>query len=339
MSQPLATLVGTRNSLDKVYPEPIRKEISEWVEWTGDPFLTREPNGEGIDPDAFIDPRTEYIFGTWGMPYLGESTLSKLPSLKGVFYAAGTVKSFVSDDLWERGIRVFSAAKANAVPVAEFTAAQIVLGLKNVHNMRITEGAKWKDKDPLRFRLHGNFRTRVGLVSYGVIARLVRHLLRQYDHEVWVYDPFLDAETAEKEGVRLADLDELFKECPVVSLHSPLLPETEGIIRGHHLASMAEDAVFINTARGGIVNEDEMVHALRQRPDLTAILDVLEDEPPSSNNPILKLPNAYVTPHIAGSMGRECVRMAAYILQAFKDYEAGIDSDLEVTKADLATMA
>lgn len=337
-SKPKAVLIGNKWSLQQVYPEALVQEISASVDWIRDPLVS------GIDGDAgnfnhVIPPGTEYIFGTWGMPLLDKTVLDGLPQLKGVFYAAGSVKVFVTDALWERGIPVFSAARSNAVPVAEFTVAQIVLGLKNMYRMRVTEEIRWKSLDEMKGQLHGSFRSRVGLISYGIIARLVRRLLRSYDHEVWLYDPFIKSAEAEAEGVRLCSLEDIFRECQVVSLHTPLLKETVNMIRGHHLASMAPNGVFINTARGAIVHQQELGEVLGQRPDLTAVLDVLHPEPPLPDDPLLALPNAWITPHIAGSMGRECARMAADIHEAFKDHRAGKASIHEVTKADMDHIA
>ena len=336
-AKPKAVLTGNRWSLEQVYPDPLVEEISGSVEWICDPLVSGI-NDDGGSFNHVIPPETEYIFGTWGMPLLDKRVLDGLPALKGVFYAAGSVKNFVTDDLWERGIRVFSAARANAVPVAEFTVAQIILGLKNMYHLRVNPKSRWKAFEGSKAQIHG-FRSRVGLVSYGIIARMVRRLLRSYDHEVWLYDPFMKPGEAESEEVRLCSLEDIFKQCQVVSLHTPLLDETVNMIRGHHLYSMAPNGVFINTARGAIVHRPEMVEVLRKRPDLTAVLDVLYPEPPSPDDPILSLPNAWVTPHIAGSMGRECARMAAYIHEAFRDYRAGKATVLEVTKADMDHIA
>ena len=187
--------------------------------------------------------------------------------------------------------------------------------------------------------MRGNFRSRIGLISYGSIARHVRELLRGFDLEVFVYDPFLPDEEAEHEEIRMVSLDELFQECHAVSLHAPWLPETENLVRGRHFASMRPDAVFINTARGAIVHQEEMTEALRKRPDISAFLDVLHPEPPAENEPLFNLPNVWVTPHIAGSMGHECGRMGMYAFESLQSYLVGQPSPCEVTKENFARMA
>jgi phosphoglycerate dehydrogenase-like enzyme len=158
-------------------------------------------------------------------------------------------------------------------------------------------------------------------------------------HEVVVHDPYLTAEEAAREGVELVSLETLFSSSEVVSLHTPLLPATRGWIRGHHLSLMKPGATFINTARGAVVNQAELAAVLSERPDLTAVLDVLESEPPAANEPLLQLPNVWIYPHLAGSVGREYSHLAAAMLEAFEDYFAGRDCPCEVREADMGRIA
>jgi phosphoglycerate dehydrogenase-like enzyme len=331
-----ALMLGAPANLPYVYPESVRNEISECVDW-----LTPAGGPEPSHPLPLeaLPAATEVIFSTWGMPRMSEAFLAALPNLKAVFYGAGSVRCFVTEASWRRGVRVFSAARANAVPVAEFTAAQIVLGLKHVQRLRVRTLDEWHAASRHKDTMRGNYGSRVGLISYGVIARLTRQLLRAYDHEVWVYDPFLSDEEAASEELRPAGLEEIFRECHVVSLHTPLLDETRNLIRGHHFESMREDACFINTARGAIIHQAEMTEVLGRRTDLNAVLDVLHPEPPAADEPLLRMPNVWVTPHLAGSMGHECGRMGAYAFAAFKDFIAGSPSPFEVTEADMAWIA
>lgn len=281
----------------------------------------------------------EVIVGTWGMPVLSASFLERMPALRAVFYAAGSVRPFVTPASWERGIRIFSSAQANALPVAEFTFAQIVLSLKAVPRIRVRDREGWLAAEEAKRGICGNFAVRVGLVSYGIIARRVRELLKACAHEVLVYDPFLRPEEAEREGVTLVGLETLFASCEVVSLHTPLLPETRGLIREAHLASMKEGATFINTARGAVVDQRELAAVLRRRPDLTAILDVLEEEPPAAEDPLLEMPNAWIYPHVAGAIGHEYQRFLHAMSEAIGAYVAGEPSPSEIFATDMDRIA
>lgn len=335
---PFAIILGGKDVLPYVYPDSLIQEIGRSVRWALPPEKTTRMEAEEVVAGD-LPPGIEYIFSTWGQPRLDAALLDRLPRLKAVLYSAGSIRSFVTDESWKRGIRIFSAAKANAIPVAEYTLAQIILGLKQALPLRIREARAWKAADPMKASMVGNFHSRVGLISYGSIARLVRRLLRNLQHEVLVWDPHLSVAEAEAEGVHLASLEDIFRYCHAVSLHTPLLKETIGLIRGEHFASMQPHAVFINTARGKLVRESEMVEVLRTRPDITAILDVLEEEPPLKESPLFGLPNAWVTPHIAGSMGHECQRMAVFIHEAFLSILAGEPSSLEVREADMSWIA
>ncbi len=118
-------------------------------------------------------------------------------------------------------------------------------------------------------------------------------------------------------------LEEVFARCDVVSLHAPHLKETEGMITGRHLRSMQPGATFINTSRGAVVREGEMIDALREWPDLCAVLDVTAPEPPAADSPLYDLTNVVLTPHIAGSMHGECRRMGRYMLEELRRYLRG----------------
>ena len=111
------------------------------------------------------------------------------------------------------------------------------------------------------------------------------------------------------------------------------------MITGEHLASMKANAAFINTARGAVVREDEMVEVLRQRPDLYAILDVTYPEPPEPGSPLYTLPNVVLTPHIAGSMDNECRRMGRYAIEDCRRYLAGEPLQWQITREQAATLA
>jgi phosphoglycerate dehydrogenase-like enzyme len=333
-----AILFGHTPVMPNVYPDSLRKEIGNEVTWLR--MMDEVPAPAADDSWAGVLPEeTEVIFSTWGMPRLTPQFLGSLPRLKAVFYAAGSVRGFVTDASWRRGIRIFSAARANAVPVAEFTVAQIVLGLKQTKRHRVRTSGDWNRSEEAKLTMQGNYRTRVGLISYGSIARLVRQKLRAFEHEVRVYDPFLTQEEADEEGIHLCSLETLFAECPVVSLHAPLLDSTRGMVRGCHFRSMHPDGLFINTSRGAIVDQDELVEVMRERPDLTAVLDVLRKEPPAEGDPVLELPNIWVYPHLAGSMGLECERMGRMIFSAFQAFRDGQDTPLEVSEGDMDRMA
>jgi phosphoglycerate dehydrogenase-like enzyme len=279
----------------------------------------------------------QVILSGWGGPRMDEAFLAAVPGLEAVFYASGTVRGLVTEAFWRRNVPICSAWGANAVPVAEFTLAQIILCLKHAYQRsRATQAARTfinRDVPP------GNYGSRVGLVGLGMIGRLVADLLKVLSVEVRAYDPVADPAKAAALGVALVDLPELFRECDVVSLHAPSLASTRGMITGEHLRSMKPGASFINTSRGAVVREQEMIAALQDRPDLFAVIDVTEPEPPEPGSPLYTLANVFLTPHIAGSNGRECQRMGEYMLDEVRHYLAGEPLRWQVTHQVVELMA
>jgi phosphoglycerate dehydrogenase-like enzyme len=169
----------------------------------------------------------------------------------------------------------------------------------------------------------GCYGTTVGLISLGTTARALLKMLSLFDLRVIAYDPFVKAAEAEQLGVERVALNELFSRSDVVSLHTPLFPETTGMITGQHLASMKQGATFINTARGGIVRQKELIAVAINRPDLEFVLDVVDPEPPEPDSPLYTLQNVLLTPHIAGSVGRECSRMGRFMVEELLRFVRG----------------
>ncbi|MBQ7378624.1 MAG: hydroxyacid dehydrogenase [Clostridia bacterium] len=284
-----------------------------------------------------IPTDAEIIFSTWGMPTLTEAQIAQhLPHLSCVFYAAGSVQGFARPFL-RCGVRVFSAWAANAIPVAEYTVAQILLANKGffaqARDMKIQQPA------PRSTAYLGNYGQSVGLIGCGMIGSLVAEMLKAYELDVFVYDPYLPAYRAEALGVTPCQLDTLFERCAVVSNHLPNNAQTRGMLTEAQFSRMLPYATFLNTGRGAQVVEADLVRVLSERPDLTAILDVTDPEPPVANSPLYSLPNCILTPHIAGSIGNEVWRMSAFMADEFARYLNGTPVKYEVTEQMLATMA
>lgn len=278
----------------------------------------------------------EVLFSTWGMDADLAEKVKDLPSLKALFHAAGTVQAFARP-LIGKGIVVVSAWAANAVPVAQFALSHILLGLKGWHrNVRDTHADPGR---PAEAAAPGVFGETVGLLGCGMVGKRVAGLLRPFDLEVLAYDPYLPEAEARSLGVRKAGLAEVFSHAFVVSNHLPDLPPTRGLLDGGLFASMRPGAVFLNTGRGATVVEADLAAVLAGRPDLTALLDVTFPEPAPADSPWHALPNVLLSSHIAGSNGKEVVRMADYCLEEFEAWKAGRPLRYQVTAAMLETMA
>jgi len=314
-------------SFDLIYPEALRARFADLVDIYA-PLQTAEM----VQANPYILSEADVIFSGWGCPVFDRRLLSAAGKLKVVFYGAGSVRYLVSEEFWQRDIQITSAYAANAVPVAEFTLAHILLGLKSAWQHAMIYR---RERTYVRLPVAGGYGGTVGLVSLGMIGRLVAERLSTFDLNVLAYDPYVSSHT----GVTMVSLEELFQRADVVSVHTPLLNQTEGLLTGQLFSSMKPYATFINTSRGAVVREAELVRVLAQRPDLTAVLDVTSPEPPTPDSPLFTLPNVVLTPHIAGSMDAECRRMGEYMLAELHRYLAGELLEYRLTPQKLATMA
>lgn len=291
-------------------------------------------SGDLFDTTDLTD--VNWIFSTWGMPALSDEQVARMPKLEALFYAAGSVKSFAPPFL-ERDVRIVGAWGANAVAVADFTLGQILLATKGYfRNQREFVDRASYAMPQLGI---GNFEETVALIGAGMVGRTVIDRLRPFDLDVLVADPYLSDEDSEQFAVERVSLEDAFRRALVVSNHAPNLPATKGMIQRSHFESMREHAVFINTGRGATVDEEAMIAVLRERPDLTALLDVTDPEPPVDGSPFYELPNVHLTTHIAGALGNEVVRMADYMIEELTALREGRPLRYEITSEMLETMA
>jgi len=279
----------------------------------------------------------EVIFSTWHMPRLTVEQVARMPRLKALFYGAGSVRE-LAEPFLDRDIIVTSSWGANAIPVAEFVLAQIILSCKGSYrNVREYTGPA---SYGTAFRGRGLYGETVALIGAGMIGRRLIELLKPFKLKVTVVDPFLSDAEAQRIGVTRVSLDEAFRQAYVISNHLPNLPELRGMLTRAHFESMRPDATFINTGRGAQVDEAGLVAVLQARPDLTALLDVTDPaEPPPADSPLFKLPNIHLTTHLAGSVNDEVVRMADYAIEEFQRWQAGEPLLYRVTREMLVRMA
>jgi phosphoglycerate dehydrogenase-like enzyme len=256
--------------------------------------------------------RLELLITGWGCPVLDEALLERLPALRYVIHSAGSVKPLVTEAVWERGIRVSSQAAANAVPVAEYTVAMIVLANKGVFTMAGRARRGEPDPDIRTEIAHaGNYGKVVGVIGASQVGALVLRMLAAYDLRLLVTDPTLDDAWAAALGAQLVPLEVLVRESDVVSIHAPSLPETQGMIGADELHAMRPGATLINTSRAELVDQDALLQVAATG-RIAAILDLVHHG--ESARDLAKLDNVVVTPHLAGSVGNELHRLGAGVV-------------------------
>lgn len=220
-----------------------------------------------------------------------EAFLRKAPKLRFIQTGAG----FDNIDLEAcacRGICVCNARGINADAVSEHVMALLLCHYKNICRLN----AAMHENQTMDYQGGELAGKTIGIVSMGHIGRAIAKRCQAFDMKVlgYSYRPM------EACGVSMVDLPELYHESDIVSLHLPLCEDTRGLIDRRAFAQMKKDAVFVNTARGGLVNEKDLISALQTGQIAAALLDVYEKEPLAAQSPLRQFDNVILTPHTAG---------------------------------------
>ncbi|HYF79366.1 MAG TPA: hydroxyacid dehydrogenase [Symbiobacteriaceae bacterium] len=211
----------------------------------------------------------------------------------------------------EHGIVVVNTPDANATSVAEHTIiAMGALAKRALFMDKATRANRWEVRNEYKtVDLDGKI---LGLIGVGRIgSQVARKARAAYNMNVMAYDPYIAPEAAAAAGITLvSDLGHVFREADVVSLHTPLTPVTRDLVNTDRLASMKPSAFLINFSRGEVVDEGALCHALKNGVIAGAALDVFQQEPPQSDNPLFELENVLLSPHSA-ALTKECVQRMA----------------------------
>ncbi len=329
----IALLGSNKIQFSKVYTPHVLEKLGEYGE------LSDRISKKNINEHKEWLSDCEIVFATWGMPVFSEEEIREyFPALRAVFYSAGTVQYFARPFL-SLGIKVFSAFAANAVPVAEYTFAQISLASKGFFQSAKNYRALLPRSFAFANLSPGNFRCRVGLAGLGAIGQAVAEKLQALDVEVYAYDPFVSEERAKALGVTLCSLEELFSKCDVISNHLANKKELENIFNYSLFRRMKKHSTFINTGRGAQVAEYSLALSLLLHPSRTFVGDVIKREYFPYINPLFWCHNAVLTPHIAGSTGNEPQRMAYYMMTELEHFLSDGDTQYEITAEMLERMA
>lgn len=283
--------------------------------------------------------QVEVLVTSWGAPALTEEVLAGAPRLRAVLHAAGSVRPLVTPSVWNRGLRVTTAADANAQPVAEFALAAVLWAGKRVPLMG--QLARRHREDWSYRHHHGllsNHRRTVGILGFSRVGRRLATLLAPFDVDVLVADPLVDPAQVRAAGAELVDLDAMLPRCDVLSLHAPALPSTRHVVDAHRLALLPDGATVVNTARGVLV-DTAALQAECVSGRLSAVLDVTDPEPLPASSPLYDLPNVLITPHVAGALDTETLRLSAAALDELDLYRAGLPARHPVDERQMAWVA
>ncbi|WP_240777173.1 hydroxyacid dehydrogenase [Nonomuraea basaltis] len=334
-ARPQALLVMDPAKFSVQFQEPQLRRLRGLVELT-DPIST-----DDLD-SAHVRRRlreVEVLVTSWGCPQLTAERLAGAPRLRAIFHCAGTVRTFVTDEVWRRGILVTNAADENAIPVAEFTLAAIIFAGKKAPFLA-QDARKHRDNwsySTRRGELSNRGRT-IGVVGFSRTGRRVVERLRTLDVDILVADPYADPAEVAAAGGRLVSLPDLLPRCDVLTLHVPALPSTRHLIGAPELALLRDGATVINTARGAVLDTAALERECATG-RLDAMLDVTDPEPLPADSLLYDLPNVMITPHVAGSLGSETRRMSESALDELERYLSGQPPRAAVTADEFVVSA
>ncbi|MBO7289797.1 MAG: hydroxyacid dehydrogenase [Clostridia bacterium] len=235
----------------------------------------------------------------WGSIMYDKEVLDCAPNLKMIAHTAGTVASVVNEETYDKGIKVIGANDREfSESVAEGALAMALTRYKNIDGWlrhQADEKVPYEDLPPKSI-----FGCTFGIVSYGAVASHLARLLQPFGCKIMVYSKYsVSDEEMKKYNMQRASLEEVFKECDIISLHTAWNKHTENMISEDLIKSMKDGALLINTARGKIVYQTALEEELAKG-RIQAALDVLWKEPPPPENPLWDMPNVFITDHRGG---------------------------------------
>jgi D-3-phosphoglycerate dehydrogenase len=217
----------------------------------------------------------------------------------------------------KKGIVVMNTPGGNTVTTAEHTIAMLFALARMVPQATSSmKAGKWEKKKFMGVEL---FNKTLGIIGLGAIGGQVAKKAQGLEMNVIAFDPFLNEEKATAMGIKNVSLDEIFAESDFITIHSPMTPETRGLVNASTIAKMKNGVRLINCARGGIINEQDLYEALKSGKVAGAALDVFEKEPPE-NNPLLTLDNFVCTPHLGASTEEAQENVALAVAEQIADY-------------------
>jgi phosphoglycerate dehydrogenase-like enzyme len=297
---------------------------------------------ESSDQSEQLAERLAHVEGlilSPGAPRIEAATMDSASDLKIIGEMEGDrfADRIDVEAAWERGIRTVDTTNATSYPVSDWALALILISLRNAgqHFRRIISA----DKTPWDHKIDPGFQgdltdKRVGLIGCGHIGRRLIKLLRPFETEIWVHDPYLAAEMADAVGFLQTSLDNVLTKCDVIVSLVPITPATEGMIGQRELDLIPDGRVFVNVSRGKVVDSEALVARLK-RGGLIAGLDVFDPEP-FGDHEIIHLENVFLSPHIAGEVASNYFQMFKLMVDEFERFFNGHETRFDLTPRSIA---
>lgn len=279
----------------------------------------------------------DILITSWETPPLSKEILDLCPNLKAVLHAAGSVKPILTDDFIKKGIRISGSAIALGMGVAETALGFAISACKGFFNLsRDTSSGLWNEN--VRNTVKDFYDITIGIIGGGFAGKHMLCLLKNFNVNALMYDPFLSREQINELGAEKAQLDDLIRRSDVISIHAPAIPDTFKMINAKRLAMIKNGAIIINTARGSIIDEEALISELKKE-RFFACIDVTYPEPPARNNELRSLKNVILTPHIAGACTNGLKRIALHVCEELERFCNNEKMKTEIIPSKLSEMA
>jgi phosphoglycerate dehydrogenase-like enzyme len=333
MLRPNLIVCAGQELFDSFFPAAQAKRLSRLFRWK----LEATRDMAGLRKKL---PATQALITTWDSPKFSEDLLKIAPELRVIAHCGGEVGSRFAPELFEK-LTITNAADPMARAAAEMGAALLLYSARNIdcyrNALRARSNRVYED-----LHLHGNHEALVGreiaMIGFGRIGRALIDLMRGFDLQWLVYDPYAPKSAAKDYPVRFVDLKTLLPRAELLVLTAALTEETRGLLNRERLARLPDGAVVINIARGGLIDLAALTKEVK-RNRLRCALDVTDPlEPLPVGHPIRTLPGAIVTPHIAASNLQVREQIADVVMDDLEDFFAGRGVKNRVTTAMLERM-
>ncbi len=278
----------------------------------------------------------DILITCWGVPKINACVLEHADRLKFIGHLAGSVATLVTDDVYEKGIRVVCGNDAFAESVAEGTMAYILASQRRITKFdREVHEEGWSAWPFVNYSL---LRRKVGIIGFGAVAKNLVKMLKPFMVEIMVYSSHMTEEEAAALGVQKAGLEEIFSTCSIITLHTAQHPKTNGMITKELLALMPDDALLVNTSRPAVLDEDALYEECKKG-RIRAALDVYKNEGTVPLQCGLReFPEALLMPHHAGPTIDYRRYAARYVLEDLQRFLQGEPLEHEISQKRMNTM-
>ncbi|HJF21146.1 MAG TPA: oxidoreductase [Mammaliicoccus lentus] len=263
--------------------------------------INLEQNGpDAVElPEELIEDAEQFDILITQFAPINSETMEKFNNLKVLGVLRAGIENVDKLFAEKEGIKVLNTPGRSITSVSEYTVGMILTEIRNISRAysELSQG-NWKKEFTNGVLAPEIKESKIGIIGYGDIGKKVAELLRPFGAEIIFFDEYFTGETQDR---KINDLDTLVSEADIITMHYRLTDKTKNMLNEKHFNLMKENAIVINTARSGLINEDDLADALKNNKIAGAAVDVYDVEPLPRNHPYLQLDNITITPHIAGS--------------------------------------